>query len=279
MAVDLSCVGRKIGPIVKPYDWRDTALYAIGLSAGRDDLPYLLDNPPPKVLPTFGVVPAFEPVFEAARQTGGNLVTLLHSAQRTELVRPFPPAGEMSTEVEIEGIWDMKIGALVAIATETKVDGELTARTVWQLLLRGDGGFGGERPPQLLRTKPPEGVAPAFKVDVPTSDNQALLYRLNGDVNPIHSHPEVAEAAGFDRPILHGLCFYGIAARMALKALAGDDPARFKSFEARFAKVVMPGDTLTVEGWPLDEPDMAAVTVTVKETGQKAIANALFTFV
>jgi acyl dehydratase len=278
MGVNLGCVGRKIGPIVKTYDWRDTALYAIGLSAGRDDLPYLLDNPPPKVLPTFGVVPAFEPVFEAARQTGGNLVTLLHSAQRTELVRPFPPAGEMSTEVAVEGIWDMKIGALVAIATETKVNGALTARTVWQLLLRGDGGFGGERPPQLLRTKPPDGVAPAFKVDVPTADNQALLYRLNGDVNPIHSHPEMAEAAGFDRPILHGLCFYGIAARVALKELAGDDPARFRSFEARFAKVVMPGDTLTVEGWLLDEPGAAAVTVTVKETGQKAISNALFTF-
>ena len=105
-----------------------------------------------------------------------------------------------------------------------------------------------------------------------------MLYRLNGDINPIHSHPEVAKAAGFDRPILHGLCFYGIAARVALKALAGDEPARFKAFEARFAKVVMPGDTLVVEAWPLETPGQAAVTVTVKESGDKAIANALFEY-
>jgi acyl dehydratase len=275
--VDLNCIGKTIGPVVKTYDWRDTALYALGLSAGTEDLPYLLNEPPPKVLPTFGVVPAFEPVFEALGQTGGNLVTLLHSAQRTELIRPFPPAGEMSTTVEIQGIWDMKIGALAAVASETRVDGEPTARTLWQLLLRGEGGFGGERPPKLLTVRPPEGE-PAFKVDVETADTQALLYRLSGDINPIHASPEVAREAGFDRPILHGLCFYGIAARVALKALAGDDPTRFKAFEARFAKVVMPGDTLTVEGWPLDTPGEAALTVTVKETGQKAIANALFQY-
>ena len=99
----------------------------------------------------------------------------------------------------------------------------------------------------LLQTKPPAETAPAFSVEVPTTRSQALLYRLNGDINPIHANPEVAKEAGFDRPILHGLCFYGIAARVALKELAGDDPARFKSLEARFAKVVMPGDTLVVE--------------------------------
>ncbi len=278
MSLDISTVGTKVGPITTPYHWRDTALYAIGLGAGEDDLGYLLDNPPPKVLPTYGVIPAFSPVFEALRQTGGNLVTLLHSAQRTELIRPFPPEGEMETEAEVTGIWDMKIGALVEVTSRTAVAGEPVARTVWHLLMRGEGGFGGGRPPRLLRTKPPAETAPAFSVEVPTSRNQALLYRLNGDINPIHSHPEVARSAGFERPILHGLCFYGIAARIALRELAGDDPARFKAMEARFAKVVMPGDTLVVEGWPLEEPGRAALTVTVKESGEKAIANALFEY-
>ncbi len=278
MTVDVSKVGFTVGPVVKRYDWRDTALYALGLCAGTDDLGYLLDNPPPKVLPTFGVIPAFPPVFDALRATGGNLVTLLHSAQRTELLSPFPAQGEMSTTVRIKGIWDMKIGALVSVESNTAVDGVDTARTEWHLLMRGEGGFGGERPPQLLRTKPPADTAPAVRQEVPTALTQALLYRLSGDVNPIHSHPEVAKAAGFDRPILHGLCFYGIAARTALKALAGDDPSRFKAFESRFAKVVMPGDTLIVEAWPLETPGQAAVTVTVKETGEKAIANALFEF-
>lgn len=278
MAFDHGCAGLAAGPFPTSYCWRDTALYAIGLGAGTDDLEWLLDDPPPRVLPTFGVVPAFGPVFELLRKTGGNLVTLLHSGQRTELLRPFPAQGEMATTARVAGAFDMKVGALVLIETETAVDGAPTARTTWQLLLRGEGGFGGPRPPALLRTKPPAGAAPAFSAEIPTRRDQALLYRLSGDINPIHSRPDVARAAGFDRPILHGLCTYGIAARAALKALAGDDPARFASFEARFAKVVMPGDTLLVEGYLLEEPGQAAVTVKVKETGDVAIANALFSY-
>ncbi|MCP4676841.1 MAG: MaoC family protein [Deltaproteobacteria bacterium] len=278
MGIDLSSVGTVVGPVVQSYNWRDVALYAIGIGAGTEDLDYLLDDPGTKVVPTFGVIPAFEPIFEALKKMGGNLVTLLHSGERTELIRPFPPEGEMHTTVEIKGIWDMKIGALTFIESETVIDGEPVARTTWQLLLRGEGGFKGERPPKLLRVTPPGDEEPAFQIEVPTSRNQALLYRLNGDINPIHARPEAAEKAGFDRPILHGLCSYGIAARVALKALAGDDPARFHAFEARFAKVVMPGDTLVVEGWTLEKEGNAAITVTVKETGQKAISNALFEF-
>mgnify|MGYP006293038907 CR=1 FL=1 len=278
MSFDPSCAGRTIGPLERAYTWRDVALYALGLGAGTDDLCYLLDEPPPAVLPTWGVVPAFPAVFSLLSETGGDLVKLLHSAQRTELVRPFPAEGTMATDARIAAVHDMKIGALVTIETETRVAATPHARTVWQLLLRGEGGFGGERPPALVRTRPPADREPDFRVRVPTREDQALLYRLSGDVNPIHSHPAVAAAAGFDRPILHGLCFYGIAARMALRELAGDDPARYRAFEARFAKVVMPGDTLVVEGWKLDEPGRAAVTVTVEERGEKAIANALFEY-
>ena len=278
MPFDHNCAGRAAGPAEQRYDWRDTALYALGLGAGTADLPYLLDDPPPRVLPTFGVLPAFPLVFELLRGTGGDLVTLLHSAQRTELLRPFPPAGLLRTTARIAGAWDMKIGALVRIETETAVDGEPTARTAWQLLLRGAGGFGGVRPPALVRTRPPSESPADFRAEVPTRPEQALLYRLCGDVNPIHSHPAVARAAGFDRPILHGLCFYGIAGRAALRELAGDDPARFVALEARFAKVVLPGDTLVVEGWKLDEPGHAALTVRVKETGEAVISNCLFEY-
>lgn len=279
MALDPSMAGREIGPFRKRYDWRDTALYAIGLGAGTDDLAYMVDGSAMKVLPTYGVLPSFEPVFELLRESGGNLVTLLHSGQRTELLRPFPGAGEMATTARIRGIWDMKIGAMVVIDSETSVDGEPTARTSWQLLLRGEGGFGGERPPALLRVKPPKDADPDFEVEVPTLENQALLYRLNGDINPIHSDPLVAREAGFDRPILHGLCFYGIAGRIGVRELCGDDPARFGALEARFAKVVMPGDTLIVRGWKLEEAGQAAITVTVKESGDVAIANGLLEFV
>jgi len=278
MAIDLSCVGHRVGPVIKSYDWRDVALYALALGAGEHDLPFVLDNPPPKVLPTFGVLPSIEPMFQAGQRTGADLVQLLHVAQRVELVKPFPAQGEMRTEASIRGVWDMKVGALLIVDTETAVNGELSARTSWQLLLRGEGGFGGERPPAGLRVRPPKGKPPSFEAEVPTGRNQALLYRLTGDVNPIHSHPEVAKQAGFDRPILHGLCTYGIGARMALKHLAGDDPARFRAFEAKFSKVVMPGDTLIVRGYELDEPGQAAITVTVKESGEDAIATALFEY-
>ena len=278
MTIDLTAIGKEIEPTTQPYNWRDVALYAIGLGAGTEDLEFLLDEPKPKVLPTFGVIPAFIPVFKALGITGGNLVTLLHSGQRTELLKPFPSEGEMRTSARIDGIWDMKIGALVTISTETEVEGDKIARTSWQLLLRGEGGFGGVRPPKLLNTRPPTDREPDFTSEVPTQLNQALIYRLSGDTNPIHSRPEVAKEAGFDRPILHGLCSYGIAARVALRELAGNEPARFNALEARFAKVVMPGDTLVVEGFKLDTEGQAAITVSVKETGQQAIASALFDY-
>ena len=278
MTLDLSSEGRLVGPVKLKYNWKDTALYAIGLCAGTDDLDYLLESLGPKVLPTYGVIPTFEPVFELLKTSGGNMVTLLHSGQKTELIKPFPPAGTMETTAQIRSIRDMKIGAMVLIDTETTVDGELTVRTNWQLLLRGEGGFGGERPAKMMRVKPPVDAEPLFSVEVPTAKNQALLYRLNGDINPIHSNPAVAKEAGFDRPILHGLCFYGIAGKVALKELAGDDPSRFKALEARFAKVVMPGDTLIVEGYQLETPGNAAIIVKVKDSGDKAIANCLFEF-
>ena len=278
MAIDLSSVGHRVEGVEQTYGWRDVALYALSLGAGTDDLDYVLDRPQPRVLPTYGVIPAFAPVFEAMRRTGADLVQLLHTAQRTELVAPFPAEGRMHTSAAIRGIWDMRIGALALVDSETEVDGTLACRTTWQLLLRGEGGFGGDRPPAGLRTKPPKDRAPDFEVKVQTSRDQALLYRLTGDVNPIHSHPEVARQAGFDRPILHGLCTYGIAGRVALKALAGNDPARFRAFEARFAKVVMPGDALIVRGYRLEQAGQAAITVTLEQDGELAIGNALFEF-
>jgi len=279
MSVDRSSIGQRIGPVEQRYDWREVALYALALGGGTDDLAFVLDQPPPQVLPTYGVIPAFEPVFAAMRRTGADLVQLLHTAQRTELLAPFPARGTLRTTATIRGIWDMKVGALAFVDTETEVDGTPACRTTWQLLLRGEGGFGGERPPAGLRAKPPKDAAPDFEVEVQTSRNQALLYRLTGDVNPIHSHPEVAKLAGFERPILHGLCSYGIAGRVALKALAGGEPARFRALETRFAKVVMPGDTLVVRGYRLEQPGQAALTVTIEESGEQAIANALFEFV
>lgn len=277
MALHLDAVGQKLGPFEQAYSWKDVALYALSVGADESALSFLLE-PSPKVLPTWGVIPAFTPVFAALEKTGGDLVQLLHSAQRTELIKPFPAHGVMSTTAEVKGIWDMRVGAFINIETLTSVDGALHVRTLWSLLIRGAGGFESARPPSLLRTRAPKDTAPTFTAKWQTSPTQALLYRLTGDVNPIHAKPEVAKAAGFERPILHGLCFYGCAGRVALDALCGGDPARFKSFEARFTAPVLPGQTLVVDGWVL-EPGKAALTVTVQETGEHAIANGLFEYV
>ena len=113
MAFDHTCTGRTAAKVTSTYDWRNVALYALGVGAGTEDLAYVLDDPEPKVLPTFGVIPSFEPVHALLCSTGGNMVTLLHSGQRTELLRPFPPRGEMTTTAAIRGIFDMKIGKLL----------------------------------------------------------------------------------------------------------------------------------------------------------------------
>lgn len=276
MAMNLGSVGESFGPFEHAYGWKDTALYALALGAGPEDAGYLLE-PSPRVLPTFAVVPAFEPVFAALRRTGGDLLKLLHTSQRTELLKPLPAEALVSTTSHVLGIWDMRIGALVNIETRSSIGGDLYARTVWQLLIQGEQVPESARPPASLRTKAPKDVQPDFSVAWQTAPSQALLYRLTGDLNPIHARPEVAVAAGLPGPILHGLCSYGFAARIALRALAGDDPGRFRAFEARFSKPVLPGQQLLVEGYRLT-PGTAAITVRVQDTSELAIANALFEY-
>jgi acyl dehydratase len=276
MALNLSAIGQTFGPFEHPYGWKDVALYALALGAGPAELPFLLE-PSPLVLPTFAVIPAFEPVFAALHAMGGDLLKLLHTAQKVEQLRPFPPEAVLSTTAEVQGIWDMRIGALINIETRTSIRGELYARTLWSLLIQGETGFPSERPPLGLRTKPPKDVAPTFTRTFATSSAQALLYRLTGDLNPIHARPEVAQAAGLTAPILHGLCTYGFAARAALSEFAAGEPRRFRSFEARFSRPVLPGQTLEAEGYLL-KPGSAAIIVRVQAAPELVIGNAQFDF-
>jgi acyl dehydratase len=276
MSLNMSSIGQSVGPIEHPYDWADIVLYALAVGVGPERLTYLLE-PAPTVLPTWSVIPATKPVFAALELAGGSLDRLLHVSQRCEHSKPFAPQGVVSTTATVLGIYDMRIGAMLQIETRSSVAGELCARTVWSLLIAGVGEFASAKPPASLRTKPPKDAAPVFEASFATQSTQALLYRLTGDLNPIHARPEAAQTAGLERPILHGLCTYGFAAQAALAALCADDPARFKSFEARFTKPVLPGQTLLAEGYAL-APGQAAITVKVRETGELAIANALFEY-
>jgi acyl dehydratase len=276
MALNLGAIGQTFGPFAHPYAWKDVSLYALALGAGPDELPFVLE-PSPRVLPTFSVIPAFEPVFAALHEIGGDLLKLLHTAQKVEQLKPLPPEATLSTVAEVQGIWDMRIGALINIETRSAIGSELYARTLWSLLIQGETGFPSERPPGSLRTKPPKDGRPVFTRKFATSPAQALLYRLTGDLNPIHARPEAARAAGLHAPILHGLCTYGFAARTALHELAGGEPARFRAFEARFSRPVLPGQTLVADGYLLS-PGSAAITVSVEGAPELVIGNAQFDF-
>ena len=276
MALNLAAVGTTVGPFEHAYDWDDIVLYALAVGTPEHQLGFLVD-PDPKVLPTWGVIPATQPVFAALAAAGGTLTRLLHSAQLTEQVRPFPARGVVKTTATVLGIYDMRIGALLQIETKSTIEGVLHARTVWSLLIAGEGNFESPRAPALLRTKPPKDAEPTFVSSWTTLPTQALLYRLTGDLNPIHAFPKAAKEAGLERPILHGLCTYAFAARAGLHFLCDGDASRFKSLEARFTKPVLPGQTLVAAGYEIN-PGEAAITVQVAETGELVIANGLLRY-
>ena len=174
---------------------------------------------------------------------------LLHAGQKIVLHKEIPTGGKATTVAKISNVYDTGKHSILYVDTETKDENDdLLFGTTFSLLTRGDGGFGGEKPPAAVN-KPPEGKEPDFRDEIVTLKNQNLIYRLSGDINPLHVDPEFAKLAGYDTPILHGLCTYGFAGRAILRNVCDNDPRRFKSFEVRFSNVVYPGDTIITEGW------------------------------
>lgn len=254
MALNLDLVGKSSEPIKHRYSWKDVVTYALGVGARADELDFLYEGRGPKVLPTFAVVPCFGALILVVGQLGADLRMVLHGEQKVVLHKPIPPSGELSTVATVEGIYDKGKGALARVlAKTTDSSGEPVFDNVFSIFVRGAGGFGGERGPDALSADPPADKAPAFEHVETTTEEQAILYRLSGDLNPLHIDPNLATAVGFPKPILHGLCTYGHAGRAIVKHACGGDPARFKSFAARFAGVVFPGDTITTRGWNTDD--------------------------
>jgi acyl dehydratase len=181
-----------------------------------------------------------------------NLAKLLHGEQGITLHRPIPVEGTLETTSTITGIWDKVKGAVVDVEAESVLADtkEPLFTTRSSLFFRGEGDFGGERGPSVKVDIPDS--APDVEIAYGTRTDQALLYRLNGDRNPLHSDPQFAAAGGFPKPILHGLCTYGFTGRALLNGLCDGDPARFGSMDARFTSPVMPGETLTVRMWRTD---------------------------
>ncbi len=254
MGLDHSVVGIPSEPQLRSWDSKDALLYAVGVGAGLGDplaeLEFTTENSQgieQQVLPTYGVLIAQA---RAARGLGDfNHAMLVHAEQYVELHQPLPVTGTVRTVSTVTGIYDKGSGALVASENRAvdAASGEPLVTTRSGVFIRGEGGFGGERGSDPPWERPER--APDHTVVLETRPEQALVYRLSGDRNPLHADPKFAARGGFDRPILHGLCTYGFTGRALLHALCGSDPARFGSMYGRFSKPVWPGDTLTVSIW------------------------------
>ena len=251
MPINPDAVGTKTAP--SPISWtsKDALLYAVGVGAGTSELAYTTENTidvPQQVLPTFPVVlGSGESPF---RSIGSfNPAMLVHGQQAVTLHQPLNPDGQAVISSEIVAIHDKgKAAVVVMAATATLPSGEPLFTTTSSAFIRGEGGWGGDRGPSGPQNVPPE-RDPDHVVDYQTSPDQALVYRLSGDRNPLHSDPAFAAMGGFDRPILHGLCSYGFTGRALLHSLAGGVAANFRHMEARFASPVLPGEALTIRIW------------------------------
>ena len=280
-------LGAKYPDRTSSYDDGDLALYALGVGAATDPndeqglrLVYEGHGGGMKALPTFAVIPGTNAVLGFAKEgvTAPGLNygfdRVLHGEQYIELARPLPLKATLTTKGTVTDIWDKGKGALVVTAFDSyDEDGDLLIKNEMTAFIRGAGGWGGERGPSADINVPPA-REPDVVVEDAIPDNQALLYRLSGDWNPLHVDPGMAKAFGFERPILHGLCTFGYAGRRVLERFAPEgNPDFFKSIKVRFADNVYPGDTLITEMWK--ESDQRVVfQCKVRERDSVVISNA-----
>ena len=284
MPMNLEGVGGVSDPGANAWTSKDALLYALGIGAGQTDatgfeLEFTTENSmntEQRVFPTLPVVVAMGGGANAPKWGDFDFRMLLHGEQGVTVHGPIPADGEVTTVQRLVGIYDKGKAAVVRLENvSTYLDGTPAFTTRFAAFIRGEGGCGtaGDEiadPPKVPERAPDHEVAYAVRPD------QALLYRLSGDRNPLHSDPELAKFAGFDRPILHGLCTYGFTGRALLHTLCGSDVAKFKSMDNRFSKPVMPGDTLTIRMWVVTPGN--AQYQTVNQDGAVVIDGGVFTY-
>jgi acyl dehydratase len=268
MAIDAQSLGYEAPPIDFNYTWRDTVMYALGVGASADaELDYLYEGRGPRVLPTFCAIPTFAAFDTLVDRIGCDRRGMVHHGQQIDVFKPLRPNARLRVTGKVAGLYDLKRVAISVFSIDAyDEDDDLVSRGEVTLLLRNDGGFGGERPPKTERVITPE-RDPDFEIHDHVGSNQALLYRLSGDYNPLHADPDFAAEAGFDRPILHGLCTYGYVGRAIVTGACGGDPDALAMLRGQFSNPVFPGETLIIRGW--DEGERMILGVTTKERPDK----------
>jgi acyl dehydratase len=257
MALDPNAVG-SVGD-VRTMSWnsKDALLYAVGIGAGQADLQFTTENTKDTqqvVFPTFAVVAGAgtqSPGASAMSKIGSfNFALLVHGSQAVTLHRPIPVEAQATVQDRVVAMYDKTKAAVVVMENEVKLaSGEPLWTTRSSVFIRGEGGWGGDRGPSGPQNEPPADRAADHEVTLQTGPDQAFVYRLSGDRNPLHTDPSFAAIGGFDRPILHGLCTYGFTGRALLRELCDNDVTKFHHIEGRFSSPVMPGDALTVRMW------------------------------
>ncbi len=236
------------------YTQRDVMLYALSIGMGRDpldaqELHYVYEKEPLKVMPTLACVVSRTNLLLNA---GLDRTKSVHGEQRLRMHRAIPPAAKLIAASKVSAVYDKGEGKGALIYVDTDVKDAATQQPLYSLsqgiFARGDGGMGGNAGPAPVPHAMPTRSADIV-VSSDTRADQALLYRLNGDLNPLHSDPEVAKRAGFKSPILHGLCTYGVAAREVLAQVCRYDPLRIEEFNVRFTSPVYPGERITTHIW------------------------------
>lgn len=255
-------------------DWKQGVTYALGIGATRDELDYLYEAKGPRIYPTFAVIPAYAPAVSLVGKAGGAFESLVHGAQSVVVHHPIPADCMLRTTATFAGMYDLKRMAQMVVTTRTEADGVHLFDTTWMLVLFNMGNFGGPRPPKSEKVEPSEGQAPDFTFAEETSPEQAVLYRLSGDTNPLHIDAEFARRLGFEQgPILHGLCTFGFTGRAVIRGLLDGDGDRLVALHANFKKPVWPGETLRTSGWRVSA-DRVALDVQVAEKNESVLGNA-----
>ena len=280
MPIDPSvALGAPIPSFTTTWDADDVILYHLGIGAGLGrptdpaELAYTYEQRL-AVLPSFGVIPAFPGLLTAfSGEVPGLAIDPalgLHGEQDLEIHQPIPTSGSVENRPRVAALYDKGSAGVVVIEVESGPAGDPLFTNRFTVFARGEGGFGGDRNSPGPQNSPPD-REPDAVAESPTMRHQALIYRLSGDKNPLHADPDFAKLGGFDAPILHGLCTYGIACKAVVDTLLDGDVNAVARYQVRFTGVVFPGETVVTSMWR--EGERIVLSATTKERPDKAVLS------